>query len=363
MAEDFNAAGSGQRATLKEVAARAGVSVNTASVVLNPRRNQVVVHPDTRARVEAAARELGYRRNLAASRLAGGAANTFCILTDRMTNFFHAVILDASTEEATRQGFQCMLGCTEPADRHKLDYLESLGMQGLDGFVLVPVWESEAVRATMPGLLRPGVPVVFIDYRFPGHPGPVVGCDHAGGGRLLAEHLAGHGHRRVIFLREARQAHVSSVEARLSGARSVFSGEGLGLEVLAATSMEPEAAAGAVTQALAREDAPTAVMCANDHLAFSLIAGLSRAGRQILGNLAVTGFDDVNNYLPELLEFPRDLPFPWEMPLTTVRQPMHEIGRKAAELLVGMARGQVTTPADVSLPGTLVVRESTAHRV
>ena len=105
-------------------------------------------------------------------------------------------------------------------------------------------------------------------------------------------------------------------------------------------------------------------MCANDHIAYSLIAGLNRTGLNILGNLAVTGFDDIGFFLPELLELPRDLPFPWELPLTTVRQPVAEIGKRAAEILIAMLRGERRPPgSNVQIPGELVARQSTAHRV
>jgi LacI family transcriptional regulator len=356
--------GAVHRATLKEVAHRAGVSINTASVVLNPRRNQAVVHPDTRVRVQEAARELGYRRNLAASRLAGGAANTFCIVTDRMTNYFYSVILDAFVSESSREGFQCVLGCTEPADAKSLEYIRGLSMQGVDGFVLVPVWDSPAIAALMPGLLEGAVRTLFLDYRFPGHDAPLVACDHRAGGRALAEHLVSRGHRRVLYLRPGGGEPVWSISERIAGANDVIRDAGGALEVVSTPSMDADAAAGAVLPLLRGTGAPTAVMCANDHLAFSLIAGLNRSGLHIIGKLAVTGFDDVNSYLPELPEFPRDLPFPWEMPLTTIRQPMEELGRRAARELIALARGGYCAPnTDILLPGQLVVRESTAHLV
>lgn len=354
-----------RRATLKDVAERAGVSINTASVVLNPRRNQVVVHPDTRARVEAAARELRYRRNLAASRLAGGAANTFCILTDRMTNYFNSVILDAFEAEATRHGFQCMLSLTQPADPQKLDYLQALGVQGVDGFVLGPVWKAPAVRQILPGILHEDVAVVFVDYRPEGHPGPLVSCDHRAGGVALARHLADQGHQRMLYLREAAQEGVGSVDARIAGAAEVVNALPQGrLSIATGATRQPDDLTAAVWDLLHAPEAPTAVLCANDHVALGLIAGLNRRGMNALGTLAVTGFDDVNTYLPQLLEFPSDLPFPWEIPLTTYRQPFEAIGTRAAELLVTIARGERQPPfAELLLPGELIPRASTAHRV
>lgn len=353
-----------RRATLKDVAAAAKVSINTASVVLNPRRNQAVVHPGTRARVEEAARTLGYRRNLAASRLAGGAANTFCILTDRMTNYFHSVIMDAFVSEASRHGFQCILGCTEPAEAHTLDYIRSLGVQGIDGFVIAPVWESPQIGALLPGLLHTGAATIFVDYRMPGHPGPLVACDHRAGARTLAQHLAMQGHRRAIYLRSRTHAQVWSIDERIAGTIEVLNGSGGTLEIVTADSMDADTAAATVWDRLNGATPPTALICANDHLAFSVIAGLGRRGLNVLGKLAVTGYDDVNGYLPDLLEFPRDLPFPWEMPLTTVHQPLPEIGARAAQELAHIARGARPAPGtDILLTPALVPRESTAHTV
>ena len=352
------------RVTLKDIAARANVSINTASVVLNPRRNQVVVHPETRARVEHVARELGYRRNLAASRLAGGAANTLGILTDRMTNYFHSMLLDAFEGEATRNGFQCVLGCTEPFDAHKMESLRGLSQHGVDGLVLVPVWESPLVGKAMPGLLSDTLPVVFIDYRYAQHPGALVCCDHRAGSRDLAQHLVDKGHRRVTYLHLGAQATAWSINERIEGARDTLNAAGAALDVLTLRSGEPDVLAAGVREALHADAPPTAIMCANDHVAFSLIAGLNRTGLNILGKLAVTGFDDVGYFLPELLEFPRDLPFPWELPLTTVRQPVAAIGKRAAEVLIAALRGHRLPPgSNVLIPGELVARQSTAHHV
>lgn len=354
----------GVRVTLKDIAAKANVSINTASVVLNPRRNLVTVHPDTRTRVELVARELGYRRNLAASRLAGGAANTLGILTDRMTNYFHSMMLDAFEAEATRSGFQCVLGCTEPFDEHKMEALRGLSQHGVDGLVLVPVWESPQVGGAMEGLLSDMLPVVFIDYRYAEHPGTLVGCDHRAGARDLARHLVAQGHQRVRFLRFGSQVPAWSVNERIEGARDVLAEAGATLDVLTLDSGEPAVLAAGVQEALQESAPPTAILCANDHIAFSLIAGLNRTGLNILGKLAVTGFDDVGFFLPELLEFPRDLPFPWELPLTTVRQPVAEIGKRAAEVLIAALHGKRLAPrTNLLLPGELVIRQSTAHRV
>ena len=330
-------AGTG-RATLKEVAGRAGVSINTASVVLNPRRNQSVVHPDTRARVQEAARALGYRRNLAASRLAGGAANTFCILTDRMTNPFHAAILDAVVAEASREGFQCVLGRTGATDPKDREYIRGLAMQGVDGFLLMPVWEDPAIAELLPGLLEGPAQALFVDYRFPGHAGPLVACDHRAGARLLAEHLVAQGHRRVVYLHGASAAPAWSIAERIAGAAEVITAAGGGLEVVAGV-----AAAG---DRLKMPTPPTAIMCANDQLAYSLMAGL-----EVTDRVAVTGFDDVGSDRPAL----------WET-LTTVRQPLAEIGRRAASELIAIARGHTLAPdTDILLPGALILRESTAQ--
>lgn len=356
MNEGEHELGGARRATLKQVAQRAGVSINTASVVLNPRRHHAVVHPDTRARVQEAARALGYRRNLAASRLAGGAANTLCIVMDRMTNQRHAVILDAFVSEATREGFQCMLGCTEPTDAKSLEFIRGLSMQGVDGFVFVPVWTNPAIADLMPGLLEEALKTLFIDDRFPGSTAPLVACDHRAGGRALAEHLTTKGHRRVFYVSTNAAAPAWAIQDRIAGAREALAAAGGALDVVTAA----EDVTSAVWDRLQGGEPPTAVMCADDFVARALIAGLNGAGLDVAGKIAITGYDDVGSYLP--LAGGPDAS--WNLPLTTFRQPMEQIGQRAARELIAMTHGTGPAPnTDLLLPGELVARQSTAHTV
>lgn len=309
------------------------------------------MHPDTRARVEAAARELGYRRNLAASRLAGGAANTFCILTDRLANVYHSALLDAFEAEATRAGFQCVLSCANPPEAYRVDYLEGLPTQGYDGFAMTPVWELPHVAPLMPSLLRGGEPVVFLDQRFPGHPGALVSCDHRAGARLMAEHLLDLGHRKVLFLAPASKTPLDRVTQRREVARDVLSGAGVTFDELAVPVAD---CIDAATAALRGNAAPTAIMCAEDLLANILIAGLLARGIRIPQDVSVSGFDDHGGTLDDLCAPPA-------VPLTTIRPPIAALGTRAADLLVASARGKAVTSADdLSLPGALVARESTA---
>lgn len=324
-----------KRTTLKDIAEVAGVSINTASAVLNPRSNPIRVTPETREKVESAAAQLDYRRNVAASLLAGGANRVLGILSDRMTNLVVSPVIGAFMQEAVHHGYQCFIGCTQIEGARKFEHLQRFLEHGIDGLLMTDIWRDPEIDRQMEALLKTETPVVFFDYRWRDYPAPLVSGDHYGGGRLLTQHLVRLGHRKLAYLARPHQLDHPPIKGRIQGARDVIRDAGLPeLALLVSTGSGPDALASCVIEALKSDAPPTAVMVSNDHYAYALIAGLHRAGYTVPRDIAVTGFDDLTRAVQLSLEFPEGIEVPGALALTTVRQPFDAMGKKGAELLV-----------------------------
>ena len=290
--------------SVKDVAAAAGVSLGTVSNVLNrPDR----VSATTRAKVTAAMHELGFVRNESARQLRAGTSRTLAyVMLDAGNPFFTDVAagIEAAAEQAELTTVLC--NSANRADREEA-HLALLEQQRVQGVLVTPVDpESDALDA----LSSRGTPVVVVDRIRAGREFCSVAVDDVHGGRLAVEHLLDRGHRRVAFVG--------------------------GPDTL-----------GQVLDGLARSKRPTAAFCANDLVALGLLQHAIRAGRRVPEDLAIVGYDDI--------EFAGAA----AVPLTSVRQPRQELGRRAADLLLDEAAGGPHEHQQVLFTPELVAREST----
>lgn len=319
------------RAGVRDVAARAGVSTQTVSRVINDSPN---LRPETRARVEAAMAELGYRINNAARALGTSTTRTVGVVASDATLWGPGAgiaALDAAAREADRWLATAYADAADPAS--VTDAAQRLLSQGVDALIVVA-----AHTATLPALRQVAgeTPIAAL------HTG--AGAERQRAGAALAiEHLLALGHRRIALL--AGPADWLEATARDEGAAAAAAAAG----IRPATVWRGDwsAAAGAavareVAAAVRRSDGPTAVAAANDQMALGLIAGLVAAGLRVPEDVSVTGFDDNADaafYTPAL---------------TTVRvDTADEARRVVAEALGLPAPGEVAEPV-------LVARASTA---
>lgn len=315
-----------------DVAARAGVSIATVSLVVNG-KGRGRVSADTQSRVERAVRDLGYVVNPAARSLVTGTHGRVALLAHDLVNPFIAAIA-AGVGDALGRDVQLLLAAgsttTGPPDARMV---ASLGVDGL----LVHL-------ADLPVGAGAGVPVVVLDEPAgpPGVSSVWFDVDH--GARELGAHLAGLGHRRVGYLDSARAR--SSFTRR----RAVFTGA-FGGEVRVVTGdLDLAAARSAVAAALAgwRRDGVTAVVTATDVQAYGALAALSAAGVSVPQQFSVASFDD--NAMSTITA----------PPLTTVALDARQLGRRAATVLLAELRGEAPPGRSIALPSTLVIRGSTA---
>lgn len=326
--------------SLKDVAARAGVSFQTAGKVLNGQQRGVVAEA-TRQRILRAADELGYVRNALARSLVTRSTYTIGIIADNDWVLSQFVI--GAERRARMHGHAVLIGTVQLDSGDARQYARQLLERRVDGVIAAaPSLENDEATAQ---LLRGPVKSVSI-HHVPGGGVPVVGSDHSETGRLAAEHLLRLGHRRIATVIGPRQRRV--VATRLRGFRTALAAGGvrLGTRRIAEADWSVAGgfrAAGALFDA---DPAITAIYAQSDLMAMGVLAALARRGQRIPDDCAVVGCDD--------------MPFaPYTIPpLTTVHVPFYETGERAMSLLLDRIAGGETA-SRVLLPVHLVVRDST----
>jgi LacI family transcriptional regulator len=333
--------------SIKDVAARAGVSLGTVSNVLN---RPATVRPATRARVEAAIADLGFVPNASARQLAAGRSRTIAYVVLDATNPFFTDVA-RGVEEVAKDERLSLFICNSDQDAEREDqYLEQLTELRARG-VLITALDYANPRLTR--LRDAGVPVVLVD-RAPNGSDDwcTVGVDDVAGGELAINHLIEAGHERLAFV--GGPADIPQVADRHIGAVKAVEAAGLPADALTwiltdSLTIASGRRAGERLLGLPKKRRPTGVFCANDLLALGLLQHLVQHGHDVPGDVAIVGYDDI------------DFAAAAAVPLTSVSQPRHLLGRTAAALLVEEADQAAThRHQHVVFPPELVARASTA---
>ncbi|HEY0542356.1 MAG TPA: LacI family DNA-binding transcriptional regulator [Actinoallomurus sp.] len=328
--------------SIRDVAMRAGVSVGTVSNVLN-RPN--LVAEATRDRVRAAIGELGFVRNESARQLRQGRSRTFGVVLESLGNPYFTDLARGAEAAMNTDGFDAVW-CTSDGsvakERRCLDFLEE---QRVSGVIITPVGlDAERIAE----LHDRGLSVVVLDRRTYSSVCSTR-VDHVAGGEIAIDHLLGRRHRRLAIV--TGPLLQEPIKDRYAGATAAARRAGLAeqdLVTLVHDDMTPTAGKEAAQRLLELDALPTGVFCANDLLAIGLVNELLRAGVKVPGEISVIGYDDI------------ELAGTSVVPLTTVRQPRHNLGWTAAELAVAEAGASGDHEhRQVVLSPSLVVREST----
>ena len=327
--------------SIKDIGRIVGVSHSTVSRAL---RQSPVVNAETAERICQVAREQGYRASLIGRSLVTRRSMTVgCVVTDIADPFVGGVV-DGIEKVANQHGYAVFLASSHADPKRELEVVRSFHERRVDG-VIVP--SSRVGFQYLRHLSALQIPIVLINNQHPGAYTHSVNIDNLEAARRLAVHLLELGHRRVAYI-GSRHGNQSDAD-RLSGYRSVIQEAGLPFikDLVVHTDPTPAGGQAAIKRLLALRRRPTAVFCYDDLTALGALGGARSAGIAVPGDLSVTGFDDL--YIASYTD----------PPLTTIRQPMREMGARAAEILLGLMRGEVSAKS-VTLSGKLVVRDSTA---
>ena len=329
-----------KRTGIKDVAKLAGVSISTVSKALNSRDG---VSQDIRTRVVAAVEELGYVPLQAAQQLRAGRSGLLGMTVINITNPFFADLMAGAESAAAAAGLRVLVGNSDDDVAKERDHLELFERVQVEGALVAPFGETAPWLAR---LRARRIPVVLVDSVDDSGVWPSVSFDNVAGGRMAAEHLIGLGRTRIAFL--GAREEVRQVRERLRGALQATEEAGLSLDITWTPRTTPELGRvlGENIAALAPDERPDAIVATNDLLAAGIVHGLLSSGLRVPDDVAVVGYDDI-----EFASFAA-------VPLTTIRQPARDMGRRAGELLLECIAGD-TTPTAVVFEPELVVRAST----
>jgi LacI family transcriptional regulator len=328
------------RTTLAAIAAEAGVSLPTVSKVVNGRRD---VAPATRAHVERLLNEHQYTR-------AGTRRHRRSGLVDLVFNGLDSPwaveILRGVEEWGTEHSTAVAVSAVRHGNARPASWTSGLASHDTDGVILVT---SELTGRQLEQLREADIPLVVLD---PGNPPPPdlpsVGATNWAGGLAATEHLLGLGHRRIGAI--AGPGDYLCSRARTDGYRSALERAGIKFNPALVRNGDFQHEAGFICggKLLDLPEPPTAIFAGSDQQAFGLYEAARQRGLRVPQDLSVVGFDDlpVSRWVPP--------------PLTTVRQPLDEMGRAAAQMLADLIEGRPLHSTRIELFTELIIRESTA---
>jgi LacI family transcriptional regulator len=333
-------------ATLRDVAAAAGVHPATASRALNP-ETRILVSEDTARRVTAAAARLGYRPNPVARSLRTRRSHTIGVLIPDLNNPLFPPIVRGLEDKLSSAGYVALLGNTDAEASRERVLFEQMRARHVDGFVLATATLHDQLLADAAAA---EVPVVLMNRLSQDYSFPSVSVDNEQGARMAVTHLARLGHTRIAHVAGPQEA--STGVSRLRGFRDGMASAGLGVDedlIGYAGRYTVEEGARCCRELLARRDDFTAVAAANDMLAIGCYTALDEAGQQCPEDISVIGFNDMP-FIDRL-----------RPPLTTVRFPHYQLGTEAAQLLLERINRGEGPVKILYLAPELVVRGSTAE--
>ncbi|AEG45644.1 LacI family DNA-binding transcriptional regulator [Isoptericola variabilis] len=328
--------------TIHDVARHAGVSAASVSNYLNwPDR----LSNRMKRRVEASIAELGFVPSMPARQLRRQRSGIVGLSVVNASNPYFAGIATAVEKVAADAGLAVVTGSSHESAAQQEQFLTLFEQLRFDGVVVAPSDdELEPLRRRR----ERGTPVVLVDHDDPERRLSSVSIDHREGGRLAVRHLLAAGRRRLLFA--AGPEGVRQVQSRIDGCHDVVAAvPGVVLEVVRSADLDLEVGqdVGHWVAGLPADRRPDAVFAGNDLHAIGIVNALTRAGVRVPDDVAVVGYDDI--------------PFAAmaAVPLTTVRQPIAQIGAAAARLLLDEIAEPGREPRDVVFPPELVVRAST----
>ena len=335
--------------SIQEVAERAGVSQATVSKVLN--KTEIRFKQETSERVHNAARELGYRPNVVARRLARQRTETIGLMVSMLDNPFFLNVLQESESRIFRAGYHVLL------DANCNDYANYQPLHQISGWLVdgVLMWSPSYSSLTRYlGAHAENIPVVYLGHlRDDG--GDACAFDLYGAGRQVMGHLIERGYRRLCYVSDHPLEHVVGENNQVLAIRALCAENGLELEIAVVDPRDIAGSCFCLAQEIAarpRELRPDAVVCSNDHMALAVYPGLIRGGLRVPEDIALVGFDGIaqSKYLPH-------------GPLTTVRMPVDTLCARALEILWrridSSGRDVEMPPQSVLIPTELVIGATT----
>ncbi|HET6858816.1 MAG TPA: LacI family DNA-binding transcriptional regulator [Streptomyces sp.] len=325
-------------ASIKDVAAEAGVSVATVSRVLNSHPS---VSPEARTRVLAAVDVLGYRPNAVARSLRTDRTRTLGLVISDVLNPYFTELARSVEEAARAHGYSVIIGNADERPELQDHHVRTLLDRRIDGLLVSP---TDGASPLMLDAARGPTPLVFVDRWIPGVDVPVVRADGCRAVRDLVAHLHALGRRRLAII--AGPAATTTGSERVEAFREALRAHGLPLPeaYIGQGDFQADSGRRATERFLALDEPPEVVFAADNLMALGALDAIRAHGLRVPHDIGLAAFDDI----------------PWfvhtDPPITAIAQPTGDLGRAAVQALIDLIEGR--TPQSVTLPARLVVRRS-----
>ena len=334
-----------RRARMSDVAARAGVSITTVSLVLSGKAGSSI--PDvTKERVFEASRQLGYRANTVARNLRQQSSETIGLISDTIASTPHAgLMIHGADQVAAAAGMTLMIINTERDPEVEARAIDTLLDRQVGAIIYATMWHQ---IVDLPVGMK-DVHAVILDSRSNDPSDSWVVPAEELGGYTATSHLVEHGHRRIGYLREDNPYPADA--ERFAGYQRALAEHGIEYdsELVAVDRNDPFGGTVAATRLLNLPDPPTAIQCFTDRMAMGAYRAIRRAGLTVPDDISVIGFDNQDQIAPWL-----------DPPLTTMQLPHDAMGRWAVEHLLRVLSGEAVGPQQRRMECPLVVRDSVA---
>jgi len=304
-------------ASLKDVAKLAGVSIATASRVIN---NSAKVNDLTRKKVDKAIKELDFKPSRVAQRLrvSGGKKKIIGLILPDIQNPFYVDVIRGVEDIAYSNGYVVLMGNFAQDESKEKMYIDLMQTESVDGLILAPVHEKDE---KVINLVKNGVPVVCVDRGLSDLDVDIIVVDNEDGSYRAIKYLIERGHTRIAYI--GGLEYIPTTRQRELGYRRAFQDSGIAIDnrLIQHGDSKHESGSKLTNKVLGMEDPPTALFTGNNLITLGALEAIHERGLRIPNDVAIIGFDDM----------------PWAIslnpPLTAVSQPGYEIGRRAADIL------------------------------
>ena len=327
----------GKKVTIKDVAKASGVSIATVSQILNGHTKNF--NPKTIEKVKQVKEEMNYEADYFARRMVGKKSKTIGVMVPDITNPFFSTFVRGVEEVLYQENFIPMLYNVERDNIKENNALEELSRRGVDGFIIASsAISNEEINRVLRNKKHP---FIILDQKSSDGDSDTIGTDDFLGGQLAGGHLLELGHKEVSIVIPKRLT--SNIENRIKGFESIFKGT----THIVKASLSKEGGKEAAPAILLTNS--TAIFAVNDEIAFGLYHALKKAGKKIPTDYSIIGYDNV-----EMCEYVTP-------ELTTIAQPIVELGREAAQMLLNRVEDPKQEWQNKILPVNIINRFSTTH--
>lgn len=336
-----------KRASLKDIAEALNVSKTLVSLVLNNKANEWGISEETQKKVKKKAEELNYYPNQMARGLRTGKSNIIGLVVADISNPFYAKISRTIEYEVANLGYQLLVCSSDEVEEKEVKLIELLrDRQRVEGIIVATTQQnSEQFNQ----LKKQQYPLVFIDRKLDGFPSSYVGVDNNKGAYQMVEHLVKHGIKKIGML-NISPSHLSTLNERVEGYKEALKKNGIKFNADWLQSVSYNDISNTTSEAVKRLLSPQvgvdAIFTVNNYVAVHCLQAVHKMKKRIPEDVAVVCFDDLDAF---------NFSHP---PLTTVAQPVEDIGAESVKLLMKQIDGKKFSVAEKILPTKLIIRES-----